>query len=199
MYKKYKNFIDKYISLNTIEWTLLKSKLKIAHFKKGEIIHYAGDICTKMMFLNSGLARAYLLDENGKDFTWSIFFNDTNAGMTNLFIVDYDSFINQKKSKMSFEILEDCEVIVSNYEDIQFLYNNLKKGERFGRLMSQEAYSYLHNYVIGRQTQSAKKRLNSFIDKTPHLLEKVPQYHIASLLGITPQHLSRLKKELHRN
>jgi len=198
MYKKYKSFIDKYISFNTIEWTLFKSKLKIAHFKKGEIIHYAGDVCSKMMFVNSGLARAYLLDENGKDFTWSIFFNDKNAEMTNLFIVDYDSFINQSPSKMSFEILEDCEVVVSSYEDVQFLYNHLKKGERFGRLMSQEAYSYLHNYFITKQIHSAKERFDDFIDKTPYLLEKVPQYHIASLLGITPQHLSRLKKE-HRN
>jgi CRP-like cAMP-binding protein len=195
MYQKYKSFIDKYISFNTIEWTLLKSKLKIVHFKKGEIIHYAGDICSSMMFVNSGLARAYLLDENGKDFTWSIFFNDENAEMTNLFIVDYDSFINQSPSKMSFEILEDCEVVVSSYKDIQFLYNRLKKGEQFGRLMSQEAYSYLHNYFITRQTHSAKERFDDFIDRTPYLLEKVPQYHIASLLGITPQHLSRLKKE----
>lgn len=194
MYGKYKNFIDQYISFNTIEWSLLKSKLKIAHFKKGKIIHYAGDICTKMMFLNSGLARAYLLDEKGKDFTWSIFFNDKNAEMTNLFIVDYDSFINQSPSKISIEILEDCEVVVSSYEDVQFLYNNLQKGERFGRLMSQEAYSYLHNYFISRQTNSAKERFDDFIHKTPYLLEKVPQYHIASLLGITPQHLSRLKK-----
>ena len=198
MYKKYKNFIDRYISFNRIEWALFKSKLKIVHFKKGEIIHYAGDICTKMMFLNSGLARAYLLDENGKDFTWSIFFNDKNAEMINLFIVDYESFINQSPSKISIEILEDCEVVVANYADIQFLYNKLKKGERFGRLMSQEAYSYLHNYFITRQTYSAKERFDDFIDKTPYLLDKVPQYHIASLLGITPQHLSRLKKE-HKN
>jgi CRP-like cAMP-binding protein len=195
MYKKYKNFIDKYISFNTVEWTLLKSKLKIAHFKKGEIIHYAGDVCTKMMFVNNGLARAYLLDEKGKDFTWSIFFNDENAGMTNLFIVDYDSFIHQSPSKISIEILEDCEVVISNYNDIQFLYNHLKKGERFGRVMSQEAYSYLHNYFIDRQTHSAKERYDDFIHKTPYLLDKVPQYQIASLLGITPQHLSRLKKE----
>ena len=97
---------------------------------------------------------------------------------------------------MSFEILEDCEVVVSSYKDTQFLYDHLKKGDRFGRLMSQEAYSYLHHYFIGRQTLSAKERFDDFMSKTPFLLEKVPQYHIASLLGITPQHLSRLKKEM---
>ena len=61
--------------------------------------------------------------------------------------------------------------------------------------MAEEAYSYLHTRVIERESKSAKERFIDFIKKTPHLLDKVPQYHIASFLGITPQHLSRLKKE----
>lgn len=61
--------------------------------------------------------------------------------------------------------------------------------------MGQEAYSYLHNLIIQRQTLTAKERFEEFIKNTPHLLDKVPQYHIATFLGITPQHLSRLKKE----
>jgi hypothetical protein len=62
-------------------------------------------------------------------------------------------------------------------------------------LISQEAYTYLHNSIIIRQTKTAKERFENFISETPYLLEKVPQYHIATFLGITPQHLSRLKKE----
>ena len=80
------------------------------------------------------------------------------------------------------------------YKDVQFLYDKLKKGERFGRLMSQEAYSYLHKQTIDRQIQSAEERFEEFMEKTPYLLEKVPQYHIASFLGVTPQYLSGLKK-----
>jgi len=135
-FNKYKQFMDKYVSLNQIEWTLFKSKLKVIHHKKGEIIHYAGDVCTKLMFINYGIIRAYVIDINGKDYTWNICFNDTNSKMTNVYIVDYDSFVNQNQSKISFEDL---------------------------------------------------------INEAPYLLEKVPQYHIATYLGITPQSLSRLK------
>jgi len=60
--------------------------------------------------------------------------------------------------------------------------------------MSQEAYSYLHKQTIDRQIQSAEERFEEFMQKTPYLLEKVPQYHIASFLGVTPQYLSGLKK-----
>jgi len=193
MYTKYKIFIEKYISFNIMEWTLFKSKLKIKRYKKGQTIHHIGDICTKLAFINSGLARAYMIGEDGKDYTWSIFFNDKNSHMTNLFVVDYDSFINQTESNLSIDAIEDCELFVIDYRDVQFLYDKLKKGEKFGRLMSQEAYSYLHNMMIDRQLKTAKERFDDFMQKTPYLLDKVPQYHIATFLGITPQHLSRLK------
>ncbi len=195
MFKKYQEFIGKYIDLNYIEWTLLKSKLSILEYKKGDIIHSVGDVCTSLSFINSGLARAYAIGEDGKDYTWSIFFNDKNSHMTNLFVVDYESFINQTESKLAIDVIEDCQVVTVDYKDIEQLYSKLKKGERFGRLMSQEAYSYLHNRAIERDLMSAKERFNNFMSKTPFLLDKVPQYHIASYLGITPQHLSRLKKE----
>ena len=195
MFSQYKKFMQQYISLNFIEWNIVKSKLKIAHYRKGDIIHNVGNICTKLMFINSGLARGFIIDENGKDNTWAIYFNDKNSHMTNLFVVDYESFINQKESKLEIVALADCEVVITDFKDVEFLYNNTKKGDRFGRLMGQEAYSYLHNFIIRRQTLTAKERFEHFINDTPYLLDKVPQYHIATFLGITPQHLSRLKKE----
>ena len=199
MFTKYQRFIEKYISHNVIEWTLFKSKLKIEQYKKGEIIHHIGDVCSKLRFINSGLARAYMVTEEGKDYTWSIFFNDQNAHMTNLFVVDYESFINQTPSNLCIDAIEDCELVSVEYKDVQLLYDKLKRGERFGRLMSQEAYSYLHKQTMDRQMKTAEERFEAFIEETPHLLDKVPQYHIATFLGITPQHLSRLKKKLKIN
>ncbi|MDH4944525.1 Crp/Fnr family transcriptional regulator [Sulfurimonas sp. C5] len=195
MFNKYKDFIKQHISFNLIEWKILESKLVIKKFKKSETILFQGDICNQIYFINSGLVRAYVIDENGKDFTWSVFYNDENAGVTNLFVIDYDSFLHQKAATINIEALEDTEVVAINYTDVQFLYNNFKKWERFGRLMTEAAYSYLHNQTIQRQTKSANERFELFMQETPHLLNKVPQYHIATFLGITPQHLSRLKKE----
>ena len=199
MFTNYKEFIQKYVSLNFIEWKIIKSKLKVVHYKRGDIIHHIGDTCKELMFINSGLARGYIIDENGKDNTWSIYFNDENSHMTNLFVVDFESFLNQKPSKLAIDALEDCKVFSTKYEDIEFIYKNTKKGERFGRIMAQEAYCYLHDYIITRQTTTAKDRFEKFVQTTPHLLKKVPQYHIATLLGITPQHLSRLKREIEKS
>jgi len=193
MFSKYKQFIEKYISLNFTEWNLFKSKLKIKRYKKGQTIHHIGDVCSQLLFINSGLARAYMIGEDGKDHTWIIFFNDKNSHMTNLFVIDYSSFLNQKESDLGIEAIEDCELFAIEYSNVQLLYDKLKKGERFGRLMSQEAYSYLHKQMLDRELKTAKERFDEFMEVTPFLLDKVPQYHIATFLGITPQHLSRLK------
>jgi CRP-like cAMP-binding protein len=193
-YQKYKNFISKHVHFNAIEWKFFQSRLFIKKFTKGETILHQGDTCSELLFITSGLARGYIIDESGKDFTWSIYFHDSNAHMTNLFLVEYDSFLHQKPSSIYIEALEDTMAIGVDYANVEFLYKHLKKGERFGRLMAEEAYSFAHNLMIERQTKSAKERFESFMASTPHLLTKVPQYHIATLLGITPQHLSRLKK-----
>ena len=195
MFEKYKQFIGQYISINFIEWNLFQSKLKIVHYKKGDIIHPIGETCDALLFINNGLAHSFVIGEDGKDYTWAIYFNDTHSQMTNLFAVDYDSFIHQNPSRLEIEALEDCEMVLVSYKDVQFIYNKLKRGEQFGRLMSQEAYSYLHNMLIDRQIKSATERFHDFIQQTPYLLDKVPQYHIATFLGITPQHLSKLKKQ----
>ena len=195
MFLQYKTFIEKHVSLNLIEWNIIKSKLKIIHYKRGDIIHNIGDIPSKIMFINSGLARSYLIDTNGKDITWTLHFNDDNSHMVNLFVVDYDAFIHQEESQLEIEVLEDCEVVSTDYKDIEYIYNHTKKGDRFGKYMAQEAYCFLHNLMISKQTKSAKERFADFMETTPYLLDKVPQYHTATYLGITPQHLSRLKKE----
>lgn len=195
MFSSYKNFIQQYLKLNIFEWKLFESRLSLKHYRAGETILHQGDICKELYFLNNGLARGYVIDEDGKDYTWSIFFNDTNAHMSNLFVTDYDSFLHQSPSSIHIEALEYTTLVVASYQDVQFVYNKLKKGERFGRLMAEEAYSYIHHQIIDRQIKSAKERFEIFLEHTPYLLDKVPQYHIATFLGITPQHLSRLKKE----
>ncbi len=194
MFESYKTFFERYVVLNFLEWRLLQSKMGVLHYDKGDVILPLGSVCTHLLFMNTGLARGYLIDERGKDYTWSLHFNDDYAQMHNLFVTDYESFLHQTPSHIEIEALEACELFSIAYADLQLLYHTLKKGERFGRLMAELAYSQVHHYVIERQTKSASQRFDAFVHANPHLLDKIPQYHIATYLGITPQHLSRLKK-----
>jgi CRP-like cAMP-binding protein len=155
-----------------------------------------GDICSCNYFINSGLVRSFTLDEDGKDYTWGIHFNDENAKMYHLFVIDYESFIKQTPSALSYEVLEDCELVSMKYKNVQFLYGYFKKGEHFGRIMAECAYKRVHSVLLERIRLSEKQTLENFMKTTPFLMDKISQYHIASYLGMRAQTLSKLKKEL---
>ena len=129
LFDKYKQTFDTFVSLNTIEWNLFKSKTQTHHYQKGEIIHHAGEINDRLHFINYGIVRVFVLDTEGNDFTWSLSFNDDHNVINNIFLVDYESFVNGTDSKLSFEVLEDCELISITQKDIQSLYKVSKTGE----------------------------------------------------------------------
>lgn len=193
-FNNYKKFLNSYIDLTLYEWELFQSKIDVQKYKKGEIVLYAGDVSNSFIFINSGLMRGYILDELGHDYTWHIYFNDKDSVVVNLIATDYDSFSNQIPSKMFIEVLKDSEVFIISYDDIEYLYSKIPAFEKFGRKVSGLFYSYSHNKIINQLVKSAEDRFEDFMKATPYLLEKVPQYHIATYIGITPQSLSRLKR-----
>jgi len=193
MYNKYREFIQNYVDISDEEWGLYISKFQVESYKKDQIIHYAGEICRKISFINSGLARAYVISNEGKDYTWNIMFNDAQAQVNNLFVVDYYSFVTQKESIMSIVAMEDCELLSINHNDVEEFHKILRNEETFSRHISEISYATLYERIINRQIKTAKERFEYFMKKTPYLLDKVPQYHIATYLGITPQYLSQLK------
>ncbi len=193
--RKLKDFIGKYIELTDEDLKQFSQHVKIKKYKKNEIIHHIGDVFKNIMFINSGIARSYIIKEDGKDFTWYIHFsNDNSANLKNFFIVDYASFTHQEPSKMNFEALQDCEVFIIEYEVLEKLYNSDIKWQFLGRIIAQEAYHLTHHRTISLLTLTAKERLDNLIEEYPNIFEKVPHYHIASFLGIAPQSLSRLRK-----
>jgi len=193
---KYRTFMSQYIKINDFEWGLVSSRTEVRHYKKGEIISYQGEITKELLFLNYGLVRAYSVNQEGRDFTWKLYFADEDSTALNLYVSDYASFINQTPALNTFEVLEDCEVCVSKYSSVQFMYTVSKKWIRYGKLMAEMAYTQMQQAYFTHLTKSAKERYLQLLEESPYLEDKVPQYHIASYLGMTPQSLSRLKKEL---
>lgn len=187
-------FLNKNIALTNDEVESLIKMFCQKRFKKGEVIHHAEHIHDCIYFIESGVARGYYIDENGKDTTWYIYFNDENSHLTNLVVFDYDSYLSQTPSKLYFEAISDCSFQIMKKEDKEYLCSHDLKWSEFMRRSSDLAYSLVHKKFFTQLVQNAEERFAEFLKKTPYLLNKVPQYHIATYLGITPQHLSRLKK-----
>ena len=188
--------LEKSIEITDEEWSFICSKFKPKLAKKGEIVHYAGDIFSEIWYIKSGLARSYFIDNNGKDFTWQLYFNDESMSKLNLFMDDSVSHYEQIGSLVSFEILEDAEFEVISMDDMDALFDMNMKWQHFGRMMIHDTwYASTYKRVISLMSESAEERYERLLREYPTIFSKVKSYHIASYLGIAPQTLSKLRKK----
>ena len=191
-----KKELEKSITITEEEWAFITSKFKPKSAKKGEIIHYAGDVFSDIWYIKSGLARSYFIDNNGKDFTWQLYFNDESMSKLNLFMDDSVSYYEQSGSLVSFEILEDAEFEVISLKDFDELLDMNMKWQHFGRMMVHDTwYASTYKRVISLMSETAQERYERLLKEYPTIFQKVKSYHIASYLGIAPQTLSKLRRE----
>jgi CRP-like cAMP-binding protein len=194
--ESYKNFIQKHIELTDEDWRLFSSHLKVKYLKKGEGIYFDNNIWDKLYFISSGLVRSYLINDHGQEFTRHFHFNSKESDILNLFIVDYKSFINQVPSSVLFEVLEDSKLYVLDRDIAYKMYSKSAKWERYGRRVAEIAYIRKTEMYEEILLYNTKTRYKNLLSNMQELIHKVPQYHIASFLGISPVTLSRIKKEI---
>jgi CRP-like cAMP-binding protein len=186
---------EKSIDIKDEEWNFISSKFKSKSCKKGEIIHNMGDIFNEIWYIKKGLARSYFVDNNGKDFTWQLYFNDESISKLNLFMYDSVSYYKQSGSLLSFEILEDAEFEIISIADIDTIFGINIKWRQFGRIFIHNIwYASTYKRVISLMSENAEQQYQRLLQEYPTIFEKVKSYHIASYLGIAPQTLSKLRK-----
>ena len=156
--------------------------------KKNEIVFWGDRPFLKLWFLKSGIMRMYRVID-GKDVTFFFFFRGE-------FAVDYESFLTEHESPLFFEALTDCEYLILPKRSLLELYNKEACYERIGRVMAEEAYISATNRLKQYQADPLIVRYQKLLEKDPVLFQQVPQYHIASYLGVKPQSLSRVKTQL---
>ena len=163
-------------------------------FAKGETICGAESVHREIRFLESGLARGYILDETGRDRTWHFYFNGDDAHMTNLFVMDYYSLNTGESSNIVFEAVEECEIVTVAYAELEPLHRQSAAWAAFSLEMANLAYDFVHRKYFSHLTGDAEARYEMLLREMPHLFERFPHYQIASYIGISPQHLSRIRK-----
>ena len=194
--ESYKRFIQNHVELSEEEWLLFRSRLKTKRLKKGDAIRFRNDIWSQLYFIADGLIRSYLVNKKGKEFTRHFHFNTSESDILNLFVVDYTSFIDQVPSSVGFEVMEDSVLYVLERADAHRMYAMSAKWERYGRRVAEIAYIRKTALYEELLINDAKQRYINLRNSMVEWIHKVPQYHIATFLGITPVTLSRIKKEV---
>jgi CRP-like cAMP-binding protein len=180
--------IKDYISLNDNEEEFVKNVFVEEHFKKNDVILKEGDVCKKLYFVANGIVRFSKFDE-GEERTFV--FRSEGA-----FFNDLESFLRKSPSINSITAIEPTTILSITYENLQDFYNELQFGDRFGRIAIENVYTMLLNQLIAFYSETPEQRYVRFAKQHRKLLQRIPQYYIASYIGVTPQALCRIKKKI---
>lgn len=189
-------YLMKFVKLKHNELEILNDLFETKQFNQGDIILKQSVVCKHIVFITTGLARSFYINNEGKEFTWYFHFNDTDSEFENYFLIDYNSFLSQSPGQLNIEAIENCDVVMLSFDNIQKLIEISPAFERILGKMSSLAYQTVHKRAFTLLTLDAKSRYQKLLDKEPWLLNKFPHYLIASYIGVAPQTLSRLKHQL---
>ena len=114
----------------------------------------------------------------------------------NNYLAQYDSFLTRQPSTGNIDALEDCELINLSYENVQALYREKPVFQIFGRKIAELLFIMVSSQSNSLLTQTPEERYKAVLEEEPFIIQRVPQYMIASYIGITPEHLSRLRKKM---
>jgi len=184
-----KQNIGQHISLSENETEAFCNLFEQKLIHKKNFLLREGEICKFEGFVTKGLFRVYHIDKNG--FEQILYF-----AIENWWITDIDSFTNEVPSQLFIEALEDSEVLVISKKDKEFAYANLPEIEKLFRVMTQRTHVALQRRMIDNLSKTAESRYIEFIEKYPHLIQRLSNIQIAAYLGITNVFLSNIRKKI---
>ena len=183
------DYINRIISLTDEEASILKSKISFRKYLKGQYLLQQGDVCTFSGFIVSGCTKTFFIDDEGQEHVVMFSIEDWWAS-------DIGSFISPKPADFNVQCLENTELIQLSHENQKSLLEEIPKLERFFRIIIEKAFVASQKRVVRNLSMTAKERYVFFRSQYPLIEQRIPQYLIASYLGITKEFLSKLKKEL---
>jgi len=185
---KISTFIGQEMPLSKEEAVFLDECIPIKNFTKGTVLLKEGQVATESYFNIKGLVRSYYVIDGDERTT--AFFSEGEA------IASLTSYVNRTPASHYLACVEDCTLSVLNYDKEQALYNKYPKFEALCRLSMEEEFGKQQELLASFLTKSPEDRYINLMETRPQLLNRVPQYHLATYLGVKPESLSRIRKRL---
>ncbi len=180
-------YIEKFTPINDETKADIKRTFKPAFVTKGTILEAEGKIPQFHNFIVSGYMRMFHIDENANEIT-------TNLNTGSQFFTSYQAFINQTISNEAIHCLTDCELLRINFEDAKRTNERSEAAKMFTIKLFEKLLADEKQRIWEMANLSAEKRYQKFATENPQLLLHVNLGYVASFLGITQRHLSRIRK-----
>ncbi len=181
-------YINRSVSLTEQEAETFSNAFREVKIKKRQFIVQPDFIAKNRNYVLHGAFRAYVVDDNGQDSTIAFAIEDW-------WITDYNSYILQKPATMFVVALEDSTILEISYEKEEALKMQNHKFETFFRIRAERTAAFMQQRIISNLTHTAEERYENFVSKYPQIVQRVPQYALASYLGMTTEFLSRIRNK----
>lgn len=180
--------IAKYIQLTVEEEAYFISLLKITKVKKKQFIVQPDFTCKCRNYVVKGAMRAYVIDKKAQTHTISFAIEDW-------WINDMYSYITQEPATLFIEALENTTVLQLDYDSEQLLLERVPKFERYFRIIYQSTFAFLQKRMLSNLSKTAEERYDEFRQSYPTIVNRVPQYALASYLGFSTEFLSKIRNK----
>lgn len=188
-YENILNNIKRYVFLNEEDEQQFSSIIRTSNIKRRQFIVQPNFVCTHQTYVLKGAFRSYFVNDQGVDHTIQFAIEDW-------FISDFNSYITQTPASLFVEALENAVIQQISYEDVEKICAENPKFERFFRLVAQKSFAFAQRRVLSNLGKSAEERYLEFQNLYPSIVQRVPQYTLASYLGMSAEFLSKIRKRL---
>ena len=183
--------ISRKIALEKHEQELLTTFFIPKKLRKKQYLLQEGDVSRYLAFVEKGILRSYTIDDKGGDHIAEFAFEGWWIG-------DQFSFLSGEPSAFNIDALEDCELLLLTRQAEEQMLEKIPKMERFFRLLLQNHLIATQSRLVSSLSNSAEQKYTQLVAACPTIPQRVPQHMLASYLGITPETLSRLRRQLAR-
>lgn len=189
MFAQFKKYIQDKIKITDEQFDLISVELVSKKIKKDTLLLRQGDVCSQVFFVSKGLLRAYTIDSFDKE-------HIIQFGPEDSWVSDRNSFYFNLPAMFYVDAIEDCEVVYINKEFYEKAEKIIPGFNSFTVMILHNSIRFMQRRISLLLSATAEQRYLDFIELYPNLTLRVPQWMIASYLGITPESLSRVRKEL---
>lgn len=187
-YSQLKEHVLKRVLMTNDDLEYFCQSFKLMRVKKRQFIVQPQFVARHRYYIISGCFRAYMIGEEGQEHTIQFAIDDW-------WISDYNSYVFQQPASMFVMALEDSIILQIDSDAEKHLKESKHVYETFFRILAEGTAAHMARRVIVNLTKSAEQRYELFLERYPNIVNKVPQYALASFLGMTTEYLSKLRNK----